>query len=147
MAVAVREATTKDFEVVYQFVCELQKKVFDRQVMAQLFEKNISNPDNTYLIATNDGEAIGYLSCHIQSLLHHGGKVAEIQEMYVQDKYRNQGIGKQMMDKVKKIVQQKGALQLEVTTRMIREKAIGFYKRESFEDTHKKLVHHFQQNV
>lgn len=143
MAVSVREATIKDFEVVYQFVWELQNKNFDRQAMAQLFAKNISNSNNTYLIATDDGKAIGYLSCHIQFLLHHGGKVAEIQEIFVQAAYRNKGIGKRMMDEVKKIAQQKGALQLEVTTRVIREKAIMFYKRELFEDTHKKLVYYF----
>ncbi len=32
------------------------------------------------------------------------------------------------------------ALQLEVTTRVIQDKAILFYIREEFQDTHKKLV-------
>lgn len=143
MAAKVRPVELRDFSSIHAFLNELQGREFEVQNLKKIFKENIQNPNNIYLIAEKDDLPIGYLGCHTQTLLHHGGKVAEIQEMFIQKAYRNKGIGKQMMDEVKKIAQQKGALQLEVTTRMIRVKAIEFYKRESFEDTHKKLVYYF----
>ncbi|MEQ8363307.1 MAG: GNAT family N-acetyltransferase [Cyclobacteriaceae bacterium] len=143
MAILVREASVKDFTAVYQFICELQGKVFDKETMRTLFNENIANTNYIYLVAYEDKTSLGYISCHIQNLLHHAGKVAEIQEMFVLPKYRSAGVGKLMMDNIKKRVKEKGALQLEVTTRAIREKAIEFYIREAFQDSHKKLVHYF----
>ncbi len=143
MAVSIREATLEDFDAVYQFICTLQDKTFDRQQMQKLYERNTRNPDNTYLIALEGGVPVGYLSCHAQDLLHHGGKVAEIQEMFVAPNFRSKGVGKLLMTEVKKYARQKGAIQLEVTTRVVREKAIRFYVRESFVDSHKKLIYDF----
>ncbi len=143
MAILVREASIKDFTDVYQFICELQGKVFDKETMSTLYNENISNLNYIYLVACENHNTIGYASCHIQNLLHHAGKIAEIQEMFVLPKFRSAGIGKLLMDDIKKRVKEKGALQLEVTTRSIREKAIQFYTREAFQDSHKKLVHYF----
>lgn len=143
MTILVREASVKDFTDVYQFICELQGKVFDKETMQTLYSENISNANYIYLVACEDNTTMGYVSCHIQNLLHHAGKVAEIQEMFVLPTYRSSGIGKIMMGEIKKRVKEKGALQLEVTTRTIREKAIQFYIREAFQDSHKKLVYYF----
>jgi len=144
MATSIRKAESSDFESVYQFVCQLQNKVFVKQQLKLLYEENIAKKDNIYLVAVQDDLLIGYLSCHIQLLLHHAGKVAEIQEMFVLTPYRNQGVGKSLIDEIKRITKNQGVLQLEVTTRVVREKAIEFYKRESFKDSHKKLVYYFQ---
>ncbi|MEP2668036.1 MAG: GNAT family N-acetyltransferase [Cyclobacteriaceae bacterium] len=143
MGILIREASIKDFTDVYQFICELQGKVFDERLMKTLYSDNILNPNYIYLVAMDGNDVVGYASCHIQNLLHHGGKVAEAQEMFVKTNYRSNGVGKHLMNEVKKMAKQKGALQLEVTTRAIREKAIQFYIRESFEDSHKKLVYYF----
>jgi PhnO protein len=143
MAVAIRKAELEDFQSVYQFICELQKKKFDEDILKQLYVENLSKPENIYLVASQDELVIGYLSCHIQTLLHHAGKVAEIQEIFVAADYRSSGVGKLLIDEIKSRSTKFRALQLEVTTRKIREKAIQFYIRESFEDSHNKLVYYF----
>lgn len=143
MTVTIRRARAKDFESVYQFICELQNKVFDHAILKRLYLENIHKKENFYLVAAQDELLIGYLSCHIQVLLHHAGKVAEIQEIFVLPEYRSRGVGKLLVDEIKHRTNKAGAVQLEVTTRMIREKAIAFYKRESFKDSHKKLVFNF----
>ena len=144
MEVVIRKARQEDFEAVYDFICELQNKTFNKTQLQQIFLENIIKKDNIYLIAYCQAKPVGYLSCHIQQLLHHGGKVAEIQEVFVNPAHRSQGIGKLLIDEIKKLAKELGSLQLEVTTRQIREKAIQFYIRESFEDSHKKLVYYYQ---
>jgi len=144
MSVIIRTVNAGDFEKIYGFVCALQDKTFDKAVMRSLFDDNTSNQNNIYLIAELEAEAVGYASCHVQSLLHHAARVAEIQEMYVMPEYRSSGVGKALMKAIKTMAREKGAIQLEVTTRVIRKDAIRFYVREEFEDTHKKLVHYFK---
>ena len=144
MVISIREATPKEFEVIYQFICELQNNIFDYEKMKSLYLENLENVNNIHLVAMDGRYTVGYLSCHIQTLLHHAGKVAEIQEMFVKPTYRSKGVGKLLMDSIKKLVAAKGVVQLEVTTRVIREKAIQFYRRENFEDSHKKMVHYFK---
>lgn len=145
MAVAIRPVNAGDFEKIYEFVCALQDRVFDRVIMQRLFDQNISDENNIYLIAESGDQAVGYASCHIQSLLHHAAQIAEIQEMYVVPEYRSSGVGRELMTAIKTKAKAKGAIQLEVTTRVIRKEAIKFYVREEFEDTHKKLVHYFKK--
>lgn len=145
MATCIRQATANDFDDVYRFLCELQQRQFDATVLRELYLKNIANPNNIYLVACEGNTIIGYISCHLQTLLHHAGKVAEVQEMYLISEKRSRGIGKLMMNEVKALARSKGAVQLEVTTRAIREKAIHFYEREAFENSHKKLVHYFHK--
>ncbi|MCB0489296.1 MAG: GNAT family N-acetyltransferase [Cyclobacteriaceae bacterium] len=144
MTVAIRSVNAGDFEKIYEFVCALQDKLFDKAIMQRVFNENINSENNIYLIAEVGAIAVGYASCHIQSLLHHAARVAEIQEMYVMPEYRSSGVGKELMKTVKAKAKEKGAVQLEVTTRVIRKEAIKFYVREEFEDTHKKLVHYFK---
>lgn len=144
-SLSVRPASTQDYPAIYQFVCELQGKTFDESELFVLYQQNIENRNNLYLIALSGTKPVGYASCHVQALLHHGGKVAEIQEMFVLSEYRNSGVGKLLMNEVKKKVKEMGALQLEVTTRKIREKAIQFYLRENFENSHQKLVYQYDK--
>lgn len=142
-SISIRKAIPEDFNIIYEFVCGLQNREFNFEKLQELYYQNLKNIDNIYLIAEFNKQATGYASCHLQPLLHHGGKVAEIQEMFVMPEYRSLGIGSMMMDAIKSGVIEKGAIQLEVTTRAIREQAIQFYIREKFEDSHKKLVYHF----
>jgi (aminoalkyl)phosphonate N-acetyltransferase len=139
-AIHVRPATQDDFEYVYQFINLLEDEVFDREKQWEIYLENAANPNNIYLIAWAHSLAVGYLSCHVQNLLHHGGLVGEIQEMYVNENGRGHGIGKLLIDKVVEIATERGILQLEVTSRFIRDGAHRFYEREGFVHTHKKFT-------
>jgi PhnO protein len=140
-AIQIRAATQDDFEYIYEFINLLEDEVFDRQKQWEIYLENAGNPNNIYLIAWAHSLAVGYLSCHIQNLLHHGGLVGEIQEMYVNENGRGHGIGKLLIDKTKEIARARGVLQLEVTSGFKREDAHRFYEREGFVNTHKKFTH------
>jgi PhnO protein len=140
-AIQIRAATQDDFEYIYEFINLLEDEVFDRQKQWEIYLENAGNPNNIYLVAWAHSLAVGYLSCHIQNLLHHGGLVGEIQEMYVNENGRGHGIGKLLIDKTKEIARARGVLQLEVTSGFKREDAHRFYEREGFVNTHKKFTH------
>lgn len=139
--ITIKHAGPADFETVYRFINCLEDDTFDRSAQQQLFLENISHPDIVYLLAFIKKESVGFLSCHIQKLLHHGGKIGEIQEMYVDEKARSLGVGQKLIDEIKTIARQKNVLQLEVTSSFRREAAHRFYEREKFVFTHKKFTH------
>lgn len=93
-----------------------------------------------YLIAEWTGVAVGFVSCHVQYLLHHTGPVGEIQELYVKPDYRNQRVGHQLVAALNALAVRAGLVSLEVTTNQKRTDTIRFYEREHFSRTHLKLV-------
>ena len=137
---AIRKAQIQDFESIYRFVNKLEDEEFDRQKQFKIFSDNLLNEKNIYLVATENGVVIGYLSCHIQKLLHHGGEIGEIQEMFVIPEKRSIGIGKILIEKLKEIAVNRKILQLEVTSNQKRLKAHSFYEAQKFIATHKKFV-------
>lgn len=136
----IRPASESDSESVYAFICELEEIVLDRVQFENVFRHNLINPLVRYLIAEWNGQAVGFASCHIQFVLHHTGKVAEIQELYVHPDYRNQRIGQALVTAIDALARQQGAVNLEVTTNQKRSDTIRFYEREHFVRTHVKLV-------
>src|SRR4051812_16393111 len=97
MNIRVRHAGANDVEEVYRFVCDLEETIFDPQAFHQYFLYNIEDPKNIYLVAVDEEEVIGYLSCHGQLLLHHMNWVYEIQELFVDKPYRGNGVGKMLV--------------------------------------------------
>ena len=93
-----------------------------------------------YLVAEWAGVVVGFISCHVQHLLHHTGKVGEIQELYVLPDYRNRHIGHQLMTTLDALAIREGFVNLEVTTNQKRIDTVRFYEREHFSGTHLKLV-------
>ena len=136
----VRLAKPTDAKVIYKFVCELEDTLFDFSTFEKLFLKNIAHPDYFYLIGCINNIPIGYVSCHVQILLHHCGLVGEIQELFIAPPYRNKGVGQVLIDKVEKIAQKDNWANLEVTCNKKRVDTHRFYRRLDFLDTHLKFV-------
>jgi len=139
-SITIRPACPTDLDSVYQFLCELEDEVLDKMAFRAVYEQNLGNPQIHYLIAELAAELVGFVSCHVQPLLHHVGKVGEIQELFVKASYRNQGIGHLLVDALERLAQQEGFVNLEVTTNQKRLDTVRFYERELFRRTHIKLV-------
>ena len=77
--IKIKKVENRDLDFVYKAICELENQELDFQVFKEIFNENISNPKNLYLIAENETEGVGFISFHTQNLLHHCGLVGEIQ--------------------------------------------------------------------
>ena len=139
-AILIRPASQNDADTVYGFLCELEETTLDPARFRAVFEHNLTNPMIHYLIAEQAGEAVGFVSCHVQYLLHHVGKVGEIQELFVSANHRNQRIGHQLIAALDALAAGQDFVNLEVTTNQKRGDTVRFYERESFRQTHLKLV-------
>jgi len=138
--IEIRKVEKQDLGFVYKAICELENEVLDFEVFKEIFDENISNPKNVYLIAENENEGLGFISFHTQNLLHHCGLVGEIQEFFIHQKYRGQGVGKQLIEKIMNYADQNNLKSIEVTTNKRRVENVLIYENLGFGLTHNKFT-------
>ncbi|MCD4811009.1 GNAT family N-acetyltransferase [bacterium] len=85
-------------------------------------------------IAEVDGEAVGYIALGFKDFGYRKGKFVELENMGVLPQYRSQGIGHILVEKAKEWSKTEGATKMYVTAYWQNSGAIGFYKKEGFEE-------------
>lgn len=140
LKVNIRKVENHDFDFVYKAICELENEVLDFKVFEEIFNENISNPKNLYLIAENENEGLGFISFHTQNLLHHCGLVGEIQEFFIHQKYRGQGVGRLLINEIKNFAAQNDLKSIEVTTNKKRIENVAIYENLGFTLSHNKFT-------
>ncbi|WP_173966299.1 GNAT family N-acetyltransferase [Flavobacterium collinsii] len=138
--IQIRKVEKQDLDFVYQAINELENEVLDFEVFSQIFDENISNPKNLYLIAENETEGLGFISFHTQNLLHHCGLVGEIQEFFIHQNYRGKGIGRQLINEILQYADRNNLKSIEVTTNKRRVENVLIYENLGFGLTHNKFT-------
>ena len=139
-AVTLRAATVDDCNAVYRMMCELESETFDQVSFEQTFKANLKDERVGYWIAETGGRPVGFISLHIERVLHRRGPIAEIQELFVQSDQRSKGLGTLLVAHARAEAKRQGCVRLQVATNMKRERAQQFYERCGFERTHYKFT-------
>ncbi|HEX2921053.1 MAG TPA: GNAT family N-acetyltransferase [Bacteroidales bacterium] len=137
--VIIRRAEAKDLNEIYYLVCELENEQLDYDKFGRIYNENVKNPEYAYFIVLADDEVIGFISLHTQNLLHHCGRVGEIQEFIIHKKFRNAGIGKKLMAEIDKF-SLNNITDLEVTSNKKRTENVKIYEKLGFKLTHNKFT-------
>lgn len=140
LQINIRKVEKQDLGFVYKAICELENEVLDFEVFERIFNENISNPKNLYLIVENESEGLGFISFHTQNLLHHCGLVGEIQEFFIHQKYRGKGVGRLLINEIKNFAEQHNLKSLEVTTNKRRVENVAIYENLGFNLSHNKFT-------
>ncbi len=138
--ITIRKIEKLDLDFVYKAICELENEVFDLETFEAIFNENISNPKNLYLIAENENEGLGFISFHTQNLLHHCGVVGEIQEFFIRQNYRGKGVGRLLINEIKNFADQNNLKSIEVTTNKKRVENVAIYENLGFTLSHNKFT-------
>ena len=135
----IRQAVCADLPAVYQLICALEETTFPMELFTWGYEEMMANSNHVILVAESDSKIVGVLHLRMEFQLHHCGKIAEIMELVVDEKYRSMGIGKQLFVAAEIAARGRHCRQIEVTSNQKREKAYRFYQREDMENTHYKF--------
>lgn len=138
--IKIRKAQKQDLDFIYKAICELENEVLDFKIFEAIFNENISNPKNVYLIAENEIEGLGFISFHTQNLLHHCGLVGEIQEFFIHEKYRGQGVGRLLINEIKDFAEENNLKSIEVTANKKRVENVAKYENLGFTLSHNKFT-------
>lgn len=109
-------------------ISQLESKQLDKETFHTVFTANLNNPNIYYTVAVIGSNVVGFISLHVQQLLHHNGAAAEIQELFVDPEMRGKGIGKALVNAARVIAQKNKAKVFEVSCNMKRERLINSTK-------------------
>lgn len=154
MNILIRKANENDLEDIRKLnykLFELEYNYFDpalnmewtfSSIGENYFKDTIKN--GIVLLAIEDNKIIGYLAGSINIKLSYVTKtLAELDNCYVEEEYRNQGIGKQLLEEFKKYCLSQGIEEIKVTCSAKNTNARKFYesnKFENFEITYKMKI-------
>ncbi|HPJ38552.1 MAG TPA: GNAT family N-acetyltransferase [Spirochaetota bacterium] len=125
---------------VYNLICELEGETFHRDAFRAIYLVNLSNQRIRYRLAVKENRIIGFGSLHMQDLLHHCGRVGEIQELVVMPEFRNSGVGAILLKDLRAIADENGCVLLEVSCNRDRTDAQRFYEKNNLAKTHFKFT-------
>lgn len=140
MNISIRKATENDFESVYFLVSDLESHEMDRKLFKKIYSLNLSDPNIHYIIAEKDSKVVGFISLHVQHILHHAKATCELQELNIVPELRGSGIGAQLMNEAEKIARELNLEEIELTTKIQRDRAHNFYRKLGYSHTHNKFV-------
>ena len=135
----IRQATINDKEIIYNLLVQLEEREFDKRMYSDIYEVNLLNPAVFYLVYEEASSVVGFISIHIQKLLHHSGNIAEIQELIVDQSVRGKGIGKQLFEQARLIAIENECMQLEVCCNQKRKESHQFYESQGMTNNHYKF--------
>lgn len=138
--VGIRKVKQQDLDFVYKSICELENEELNFEIFASIFNENIANPNNLYLIAEKENEGLGFISFHTQNLLHHNGRVGEIQEFFINKKHRGKGVGRQLTQQIMQYAEEHKLKSIEVTTNKRRVENVMIYENLGFTLSHNKFT-------
>lgn len=136
----IRMATLADLEPVYQLICDLEGESLNYSYFTENYRRNLEDSTVHYWVACHGEKVIGFLSMHVQRILHHVRLTCELQELNVLPEYRSQGVGSMLMEQAEKLAKELDLEEVELTTRNYRVRTQEFYKRLGYEQTHLKYV-------
>jgi len=138
--IVIRLAEPADQSVVYELICDLEDTKLDFESFKSIYNKNIRSTEVVYLVAEYNKAVVGFLSIHVQRILHHTKPTCELQELNVFSEYRSMGVGTALMQEAERIAKELGLEEIELTTKVFRKRAQEFYNRLGYINSHLKFV-------
>ncbi len=138
--IVIRPANSADISLVYELICDLEDTKLDFEAFKSIYNINIRSTEAVYLVAEYNKAVVGFLSIHVQRILHHTRPTCELQQLNVFNDYRSLGIGTALMQEAERIAKELGLEEIELTTKIFRKRAQEFYNRLGYKNTHLKFV-------
>jgi (aminoalkyl)phosphonate N-acetyltransferase len=139
-AALLRRATAQDTAAIRQLLGELEEQTYPADIFNDFFAKNLAREGVYYWLVEVGGQTVGFVSLHVQYLLHHLGPVAEIQELVITAAHQGTGLGQLLVGEARAQARALGCVNLEVTCNQKRQAAHRFYQANGLQPTHLKFV-------
>lgn len=142
--VVVRNATLEDLDsiLVLFYKLSISDSPYDKDVDLdwvntdggkKYFEEKINGTNGVCFVAEVDGQIVGYFTANKKELPGYRlVTVADLENLVVDENFRNRGIGKILMDKFLSWAKEIGAKRASVNVFSANTKGIAFYNREGF---------------
>jgi GNAT superfamily N-acetyltransferase len=132
--IEIRKLTIEDLNGLIRLLEQLWiDKPIDTNAVRKVIEKGLGSDCQIYICATEGKKLTGYCSLTIKNSLWMSANLGNIDELVVDSEYRNQGIGKLLMNEIERIAKYSGCKRLELDSAFHRTDAHLFYDKLGFE--------------
>lgn len=138
----IRKLELKDLEEVFELLDELYENKIEYSIFVQKYEASL-NDDNFYeIVAVEDNKVVGVLIARIINRLAKKKNIFFIDDLIVNERYRNTGIGKLLIQNAMDYAVSIDCESLELTSLISNINAHRFYENNGFEKRQYKFKKH-----
>lgn len=138
----IRKMELNDLEEVFELLDELYENKIKYSIFVEKYKASL-NDDNFYeIVAVEDNKVVGVLIARIINRLAKRKNVLFIDDLIVNEKYRNTGIGKLLMQNAMDYALSIDCESLELTSLISNINAHRFYENNGFEKRQYKFKKH-----
>ncbi len=134
MELQYRKCATADFNEIFQLLTQLwPTRELSREQLKEVYERSLLSSGQVFLCAVHDSVVVGFCSLSLKNNLWAQGNHANIDELVVDEQYRGQKIGSELLNRIIKIAEEHDCKYIELASAFHREKAHEFYMSHGFE--------------
>ena len=131
--IQIRPCSSEDFEGVVAVLRQLwPDKHIDMEMLRVVYERAISSPLQHHVCAVEGDQIVGMGSLTINNNLWREGYLGYIEELIVDERFRRQGIGTQMLEQLVGVAKAQGCRCVELDAAFQRKEAHQFYEKQGF---------------
>lgn len=138
-AMHIREATESDLVFIQRLLVQLGYPDFnERDVLAKL--ESYRRDGYRLLVAESDHETVAFIALHWFEVFHFPGRIGRITAFCVDEQFRGEGIGTQLMEAAEKLFRTNDCTKLEVTSNQRRQATHQFYLKRGYVEDSRRFV-------
>lgn len=128
----IRKIVLNDLTRVFELLNDLYHGKLNFNRFQEIYKLKLEDKNSYYIVAIKNGKILGILTSELQEKLHRQNKQLFIEDLIVDEAYRNQGIGKALMQNAVEYAKNNNCEVIELTSYIDNEKAHKFYERNNF---------------
>jgi N-acetylglutamate synthase-like GNAT family acetyltransferase len=135
----IRQGKESDATAIKQLLAQLG---YPELTLNSVIEKIKSHSEIPYalLVGETDNLVVGFISLHWFDLMHWEGKIGRISAFCVNENFRSQGVGQELLQEAENLLWSKGCVKIEVTSNARRTRTHEFYLRLGYTEDSRRFI-------
>jgi ribosomal protein S18 acetylase RimI-like enzyme len=133
MKLMIRACERDDFQGILNLLKQLWPDLqMDNNAIKMVYNNARSSTNQKLIVGIMDNRIVGFCSLTIKNNLKQAGNLGNVDELVVDVKYRQRGIGKMLMDAITQVAMENSCNRIELDSSFHRHEAHKFYERIGF---------------
>ncbi len=135
----IRQAKLSDAKAIVSLLVQLGYPDLNEQLVEEKIKLH-EQPGYSILVSVIDDKVIGFISMHWFELMHWKGRLGRFTSFCIDEKFRSQGVGQELLKAGEKLLLEQGCIKLEVTSNLRRTKTHEFYLKAGYGEDSRRFV-------
>lgn len=135
----IRQAKLSDASSISSLLSQLGYPGIDENLTAEKIRIHATEGYHLF-VAEVENRVVGFIALHWFELMHWEGKMGRMTAFCVDENFRSQGTGKQLLHASEAFLKNKGCVKFEVTSNARRTRTHGFYLNNGYVEDSRRFV-------